>query len=346
MLLTDSPYTSEMTKENTQTNKPDLSVVIVNYNTRELTLKCLESLAIHGGNLMLEVIVVDNNSSDDSVAKMAEHYPQVKVIRNQKNEGFARANNTAFSQCSSDYVLLLNPDTEVLANCLQISLKHIQSRPSVGALGCRVMFESGEHQPTIFRFLNLRQLFYAIFLNANARARTALLGDARYASLSHDQVQSVDVITGCFMLVPLNVIRLTGGMDDNFFMYAEEAEWCYRIKQLNFAVEYFPSAEIMHHGAASSDHLTEWKMIEMARGQLIFLRLTRGLVVAQIGCILMLIATIPRLSYYLLLSFKQGIKKASKSYPILAKIKFLVTVLFKPKMQLQHSRSSTPDNKS
>jgi GT2 family glycosyltransferase len=333
-----------MTKENAQTNKPDLSVVIVNYNTRELILNCLESLVSHAGKLKLEIIVVDNKSSDDSVARIAELYPNVQIIKNKNNEGFARANNTAFALCGSDYVLLLNPDTEVRANCLQTSLKHIQSQPRIGALGCRVMFESGEHQPTIFRFLNLRQLFYAIFLDANARARSAWFGDARYASLAHDQVQSVDVITGCFMLVPSDLISLTGGMDNNFFMYAEEAEWCFRIKQHDYTVEYFPSAEIMHHGAASSDHLTEWKMIEMARGHLIFLHLTRGLAIAQIGCILMLLATIPRLAYYCLLSLGQGSKKARENHPIVAKVKFLVTVLFTPKRQLQHSASSTPDN--
>lgn len=326
----------------TKTNKPDLSIVIVSYNTCELILKCLESLFTQRSELKLEVIVVDNNSSDDSVSKIKQHYPSVNLLQSKKNEGFARANNIAFDQCSSDYVLMLNPDTEVGANCLQTSLSHIQKHHNIGALGCRVLLESGKQQSTIFRFLNLKQLFYAVFVNDSARRRYTWFGDARYAALSRDQVQKVDVIAGCFMLVPLSVIKLTGGMDRHFFMYGEEAEWCYRIKQHNFTIEYFPTAEIMHHGAASSNHLTEWKMIEMARGQLILLMLTRGAIVAQAGNLLMLFATVPRIAYFLVLALKKNVNTARESYPILSKFKFHLAVLFNPKAELQYATASKP----
>jgi len=119
--------------------------------------------------------------------------------------------------------------------------------------------------------------------------------DERYASLDHNAEQHIEVVAGCFMLLPKHVIEQTSGFNPNFFMYAEEAEWCFRIKQAGFDIAYIPSAEIMHHGAASSGHLTAWKMIEMARGKLLFLELTRSKSTAYIGNILMLFGTLTKL---------------------------------------------------
>lgn len=307
----------------TSSKNADLAVVIVSYNTCQLTLKCIASIINHSDKLQIEIIVVDNDSSDDSVHQIKTNYPSVTLIDNNENIGFGRANNIGFEYCKADYVLVLNPDTEIQPGCLSTCVNYLKQNPTVGVLGCKVYFESGQQQSTLFRFLSFRELFFSIFLPYGVRKSSTVFGDERYASLDHNKEQQVEVVAGCFMMLPIQVVEQTNGFNPKFFMYSEEAEWCYRIQQLGYTIHYIPHAAIMHHGAASSEHLTAWKLIEMARGKITFMREIRGKSTAYMANFLMLIGTFPKLLLAALTNHRN-----KKFIPMLKKLQFHLKYLF------------------
>ncbi|MBX3489210.1 glycosyltransferase family 2 protein [Parvibaculum sp.] len=278
---------------------PDISVLIVSYNTCHLTLRCIETVLQYVDGIDIEVVVVDNASSDGSAEEIRNRYPNVVVIASDVNGGFAFGNNLGFKVARGRYVLLLNPDTEVRENTLVRCLRYMDMHPEVGVLGCRVRYGDGSQQSTIFRYLRLRDLVLNIVLPNRLTRKHPLLGQSRYARLSRDEIQDVDIVAGCFMMVPRHVIETAGDMNTIFFMYGEEAEWCHRISRYGFKVRYYPDAEIMHHGAASTSDDSEWKILEMAKGQILFLRVTRGYFVAWVGNLLMFLRDLVRLVTFL-----------------------------------------------
>jgi len=180
-------------------SQPDVSVVIVNYNTRDMLRDCLDSVFKETRQAKIEVIVVDNNSSDDSCAMLQERFPQVILIPNPINRGFAAANNQALRQAAGRYCLLLNPDTIILDGAIDKCLAFTDANPRVGAVGPRVFWPDGRHQSSVFRFPRLLDLM----LNTTGLPRMTklpTLEPARYATWDWNKTRDVDVIAGCFLL--------------------------------------------------------------------------------------------------------------------------------------------------
>ena len=232
----------------------DLSVVIVNYNTRQLLDDCLASLlAAEVPPNGVELIVVDNASSDGSQAMVRERYPQVTLIESGSNLGFSAANNRGTAVANGRFVLFLNSDTRVGPNALTDPVAYLEQQPDVGALTVRLVYPTGERDPDNHRgfptpwnafchFSGLNRLF-----PQNPRFNGYFQS---YADFS--QTHEVDVIAGSYMLMPMVLCRQLGGWDETYFFYGEDIDFCYRIHQAGYKIIYFPHAEVIHYKGASS----------------------------------------------------------------------------------------------
>jgi GT2 family glycosyltransferase len=229
-----------------------LSVIIISYNTREMTLACLASVFKETRATEFEVIVVDNQSSDGSADAIAAAFPAVRLIRAENNIGFAAANNLACRQAAGDLILLLNPDTVVLDEAIDAIVRFAQAMPAAGIWGGRTLLGSRELDPSscwhrmtpwtlVCRALSLDKLFPA----------SPLFNLEGYGGWRRDSQREVDIVTGCFFLIRAELWRKLGGFDPAFFMYGEEADLCLRARALGCRPMMTPTATIVHYGGAS-----------------------------------------------------------------------------------------------
>ena len=228
----------------------DLSIVVVSYNTKEMTEACLSSLFENVGDLSVQVILVDNNSTDESVAMVKAKFPRVELIENAENCGFAAANNQGFSISTGDYVLLLNSDTVVLGDVLQKSVEYLKNHADVGAMGCRVLNTDKTMQPTCSGYPTLGRLF---LLTTGLDRALGVKALDRYL-LRHwqrDSERDVEIISGCYLMLRREVLDRVGGLDERFFFFGEETDWCLQMRRAGWALRFAPVGEIIHHGGGS-----------------------------------------------------------------------------------------------
>lgn len=305
----------------------------MNYNTRDVTAACVESILRDTSGLKIQIIIVDNQSSDDSVAYLRDKYPMVTVIQSPVNGGFGYGNNIGFRHCQGEYILALNSDTEVTGEQLKQTIDYMRDNPNVGILGPKMIYNDGRWQNSTLRHISLATLFWLIFLPGPLVVHNRLMGDHRYGRLQHDKVQNVEAVMGSFMLMPRAIIEQTGGFDMRFFMYSEEAELANRVRKLGKDVIYYPHITIMHHSGYSTKGMSEWQAVEMAKSIIIFLRLTRSPLIAWVGTAFMLLKDMLRLPYYLGLKIIKP-DNTHKYRPGLARMKFLISAIIKqPKGQ-------------
>lgn len=273
----------------------DLSVIIVSFNTRELTLACVQSLQECPCKGTMEIIVVDNDSHDGTVQALRDAFgDSIMLIDSEVNLGFATANNVALRRANGEFLLLLNPDTEVYDGTLDATLAFAESRSDAGIIGVRCIGCDGEQQSTLFKDKRLSEALINVVVPNQLMRRSRLLGRSRYHGLDLDQAQDVEIVAGCFMLVRRALYERVGGMDSSFFMYGEDAEWCFRARKAGWRVVYFPGARILHHGGVSASQVQAEMDIEMARNHLLLVQKTRGRCVAYVTNVLMLLRDLPR----------------------------------------------------
>ncbi|MBI2939728.1 MAG: glycosyltransferase family 2 protein [Chloroflexi bacterium] len=232
----------------------DLSIVIVNWNVGTLVLRCLATLHddLARSGLSAEVFVVDNASTDGSASRIAGAFPRVQLITNAENVGFVRANNQALRHCGGRYVLLLNPDTEVEPGAVGRLVACADSSPSVGVVGPRLRYPERDVQPSRRRFPTLATLFVESTVVQRWLPRLGLLADFSVVDRPDDVTQDVDWLIGACLLVRREAIERVGFLDERFFMYSEEVDWCHRIKDAGWRIVYLPEAVVVHHEARSS----------------------------------------------------------------------------------------------
>ena len=311
----------------------DVSFIVVSYNTRELTRGCLRSIEEQSEGFRYEIILVDNASSDGSAEMVAADFANVRLVANNDNLGFAGANNQAFALATGRYVLLLNPDTEIVDNATLACVEFADERPDAGVIGCRVRLPDGEQQSTMFRYLRPAYLLINLFIPNRLIRRSRLLGRIRYVGIDQDQIQDVEVIAGCFMLVRREVLEQVGGMDGDFFMYGEEAEWCFRIRRAGWRNLYLPGPTILHYGAQSAKQSVEKMTVNMCRGQLLFIQKTQGALAAWVANLLMLIRDIPRVLVWLLVRWmpgRLGSEHSEQLRPAVTRLRIHLGGLYKP----------------
>lgn len=225
-----------------------ISVIIVSYNTREITLKCLHRL--HASTRHpLDVIVIDNASTDGSVQAVAEAFPETRILRNDRNVGFAAANNQGMRIACGDMFLLLNSDAFLLPGAVDNLRAFLQENPRAAVVGPRLLNADGTLQRSCHRFPSPGRAWIEAFRLFTLFPHHPGLED--YGRWDHDSRRMVDFVSGACMLVRRSAYEKVGGFDELFFMYAEEADWQYRMRAKGWLAGFTPEAEAIHLGGAS-----------------------------------------------------------------------------------------------
>lgn len=238
--------------------RPDISVVIVNWNTIGLLRDVLASTYANLGAITAQVIVVDNASSDGSADMVAAEFPQTVLIRNADNRGFAAANNQGFEIATGRHILLLNSDTIVLGDVLTASVRYLDSHPKVGAMGCRVLNLDRTMQRTCSMWpshLNLILQTSGLWKLKRPRALVPFFGRYQMMDWQRDSERPVESISGCYLMLRREVLEEVGPLDEDFFFFGEETDWCRRISDAGWQLMFAPVGEIVHYGSASARKL-------------------------------------------------------------------------------------------
>jgi GT2 family glycosyltransferase/lipopolysaccharide/colanic/teichoic acid biosynthesis glycosyltransferase len=236
-----------------RTSAVTLSVVIVNYNVREFLHHALASLRVAARGIRTEFLVVDNASDDGSVEMLRRRYPKVRVIANRTNAGFARGNNIALRQARGEFILLINPDTVVQEDTLRTMLEFMRAHPDTGLAGCRILNPDGTLQLACRRsFPTPWVAFTKISGLSSLFPSSRWFGRYNLTYLPEDEVSEVEAVSGSFMFVRRKAMAQVGLLDEQFFMYGEDLDWCYRIRQAGWKVHYVPTTQIIHYKGEST----------------------------------------------------------------------------------------------
>lgn len=259
---------------------PALTVIIVSYNTRDLTLAALRTLYATTQATAFRTVVLDNASQDGSADAVAEAFPQVELIRSAENLGFAKANNVVAAQAHTEWLLLLNPDTECHAGAVDNLLAFARAHPQAGIYGGRTVFPDGR--------LNVASCWnritpWSVFCLATgltaAFPRSPLFDTEAMGGWQRDTVREVDIVVGCFLMIRRDLWKQLGGFDLRYFMYGEDADLCLRARRRGFRPMITPDAEIMHIiGAASATKASKRSLLTKGRVTLIRDHWSGGLV--------------------------------------------------------------------
>jgi N-acetylglucosaminyl-diphospho-decaprenol L-rhamnosyltransferase len=266
----------------------DLSIIIVSWNVADYLARCLDSilasnLAINeagGARRGMEIIIVDSASQDNTVELLRERYPQVHLYAQAENVGFTKGNNIGLRAARGKYILLLNPDTEIIGDALLAMMEYLEAHPEVGVLGPHTLNTDGSHQSTRRRFPSLVTAYFeSTWLQPYAP--NALL-DRYYVRDAEDNATvEVDWVQGSAILMRREVYEQVGGLDEGYIMFSEELDWCRRAKDAGWHIAYLGSAHVTHHGGKSSDQVTSRKHIHFQESKLRYLRKHHGYATAS-----------------------------------------------------------------
>jgi GT2 family glycosyltransferase len=261
-------------------NGVDVSIIIVNWNAMTYLRNCLRSIAQETRVCTYEVIVVDNDSDDGSQEMIRAEFPDVTAVLNERNVGFAGGNNQAMRMARGRYILLLNPDTLVLNGAVDTCVAYADELRDerVGVLGCQVWEDEATIQKTCFQFPSPLNTLLTLLGLTRRFPRSRFLSRSEMRWWDRRSEREVDVVSGMFMLVRRDAVEEVGLMDEGYFMYAEEADWCYRFWRSGWRCLFTPRARIMHlEGGGKSSALVSAKMsVHLQKSVLRFHRKNRG----------------------------------------------------------------------
>lgn len=244
-----------------------LSIIIVNWNTREMSRSCLESVFENIHDYEAEVIVVDNASKDGSAEMVKNDFPEAILICNSENMGFATANNQAIRIAKGRNILLLNSDTIVLGDVMQKSVVYMDAHPEVGVFGCRVLNPDRTMQATCFQYPSLFNSFLKT-LGMHRIPWPAFFGRESLRGWKRDSERDVDVVTGCYFMVRAEDLKKVGLLDESYFFCYEETDWCVRFRKLGWRCRFSPVGEIIHYGNVSGKMLEHKRDLHLIRGKI------------------------------------------------------------------------------
>lgn len=246
-----------------------VSVIIVNWNTRDLLLQCLQSIYDNPADTGCEVVVVDNSSSDGSVDAVRSQFPQAHIIANQDNRGFGAANNQGAAECKGDYLLFLNPDTIVQADAISVMRRFLAEEKDAGVVGCKILNSDGSVQPSYWHgFPSLAWCWQSAVYLHHRLDKTA---DAS----EHPSI--VSHLLGACIMMRRNVFTSLAGFDERYFLYMEETDLCYRATLLGKRNYYLPGASVIHLGQQSTMQGAEWTNVQLQFSTYVFIRNTGNL---------------------------------------------------------------------
>jgi GT2 family glycosyltransferase len=255
--------------------EPDLSVVVVNWNVKDLLRCCLQSLLGAGQispHFTLEIIVVDNASSDSSVEMVRQEFPQVRLIASEQNLGYAGGNNAGAALAQGRYLFLLNPDTVVQPEALSRLIDYMETHPTVGALGPQLLWPDGTIQSSRRRFPGLGTLFWESTLLGQWFPHNRHIQNYHLTSQPANQLQKVDWVVGAAILIRREAWEQVGPIDEAFFMYFEETDWCRRSAAAGWETHYLPTAQVIHYEGKSSEQVVAARTLRFQRSKLRYTR--------------------------------------------------------------------------
>lgn len=266
----------EMLFSNAEPEGSTVSLVIVVWNAKQYVIECLESLREHCRNVWDEVIIVDNASTDGTPALISKMFPEFTLLRNSENLGFAKANNIGIAQSSGEYVCLVNSDVQFTDDCLSPMLRFLAQNPSVGMVGPKMLTADGEVNRSTMRFPTLWNEFCRAVGLDYIFKKSRLFGGLLMSDFDHNTTTPVEVLNGWFVVVRRSAIERVGLLDPQFFMYAEDLDWCYRFRQAGEKIVFFADASAIHFGGASSSQAPLRFYLELSRANCQYWRKHHG----------------------------------------------------------------------
>lgn len=277
----------------------DVSIIIVNWNTKELLQDCLKSVYERAGDVDYEIIVIDNASTDGSAEMVKKDFQRVVLIENMENRGFAMANNQGMAVAKGRYVLLLNSDTIVLDESIANTVRFADAHPQAGVIGCQVLNPDGTVQPTCFMFPSILNMLLSSTHLYKLLPKSRFFGREHMTWWDRSDMRQVDVVTGCFMLVRREAIEKVGMMDERFFIYGEETDWCYRFKKNGWLAVFTPTTEIIHYSGASTKQRRTEMLLQLWGSTLLFFKKHKNPLIYATACFLVAAFLILRVPYWL-----------------------------------------------
>ena len=249
-----------------------ISIVIVSWNCKRLVLDCLASLRAQFTPELVEIILVDNASTDGTPEAVRQYYPCVVVIRNPDNFGFARANNIGIDAAKGKYVCLINPDVVVLDKCIARMYDYMESHVRVGMLGPVILGANGAIQRSCMRRPTLWNQFCRAVGLDSVTSSSRMFGGFLMKDFQFDEIRDVDVINGCFWMVRREALDCVGVLDPQFWMYGDDLDWCERYHLAGWKVTFFPQASAIHYGGGTTENAPIFFYVEMHRANLQYWR--------------------------------------------------------------------------
>jgi GT2 family glycosyltransferase len=250
----------------------DISIVIVSFNTRNVLRECLQSIERESAGLRIEILVVDNHSSDGSPEMVEKEFPQVRLFRCGVNLGFASANNVALEVARGRYSVLLNSDAFLCPNALTLAVQHMDQRPSVGLAGARLVGRDNSWQPSARMFPSLLTDFFVLTGLASKFPKSHLFGSFDRTWADPMLPAQTDWVPGAFSIIRTEALTKVGPFDPEFFLYSEEVDLCRRIRNAGFEIWYWPDIVVIHIGGESSRQVNSLEM-SSAGAQLVLWRM-------------------------------------------------------------------------
>ncbi|WND03274.1 glycosyltransferase family 2 protein [Temperatibacter marinus] len=276
----------------------DLSIIIVNWNTKDLLMNCLSTVYNKVEDIRYQVIVVDNASTDGSQQMVKDLFPSVFLIENEMNLGFACANNIALSVAKGRHILLLNSDTLVLDSVIQKSVQYLDQTPHCWAMGCQVLNDDCTIQPSASRFPSFLNL--AIQTLGFDKLNIPFFQRYRKLISKHQAATAVETISGCYLMAKKDAFNTIGLLDESFFFFGEETDWCERVRKTGFEVHYAPVGKIIHFGGGSSRPLQYRRDILLTQATVRLHRKHKGLLASLFVYFLLLSFNLSRWMFWTL----------------------------------------------
>ncbi|MFC1676100.1 glycosyltransferase family 2 protein [Planctomycetota bacterium] len=315
--------------------KPEVSIVIVNFNTRRMLKNCLESIYKQTDRTSVEIIVVDNDSNDGSSQMVRDEFADVKLIANRTNAGFARANDQGFEISTAPYVLMLNSDTIVEDRAIEKTIAFADKHADAAAVGCKMLYGDRSFQNSCFRFPSpLGILLNCLYLSQTFKNNYILNWD-RYGCRDWPTFRQVDCVMGSFILLRREALEQVGSLDTDYFVYGEETDLCYRLKKAGWKVLYYPDTHIIHFqgGSQKDSRDLSWSYAATRRANLLFLTKWRHPAVSYICNAMMAVFSLPRVLAWAFMDVIGKFKMTRKHHlRKAASIYFHFRALFRPTM--------------
>jgi len=275
----------------------DVSIIIVAWNVKNLLCNCLRSVYEETRGIDFEIIYIDNASTDGSVEMVTQKFPQVKIIRNNENRGFIIASNQGIERAKGRYVLLLNSDTIILDNAITKTVKFADKHPDSAVFGCKVLNPDRTLQRSCHMFHSVLNLFLSATYLYKIFPKSKFFGREEMTWWDYNDAREVEVIVGCYSLVRKKAIEQVGLMDDIYFFYGDDVDWCYRFKQSGWKVIFTPDPKIIHYGGQNTKQMEEAFFLQLQGAKLMFMR-KRSRLIFPLACFLRALFLFLRVPYW------------------------------------------------